>query len=172
MPYTLQFKDYEDAELLNMLENMITKKWNGRMRVEDGIQGLYGRITVRRLGRGRGRPGFGNARSLQILFARIHERQTTRLSAERRAGLQPDDFLLTKEDLIGPDPSKVMMESKAWKKLQSMIGLSAVKRTIENFFFSVETNYKRELEEKAPMQVSLNRVFVGNPGSWDRKHHR
>lgn len=94
VPYTLQFKDYEDPELLSMLEGMVEKKWKGKMRIEEGIQGLYGRIVVRRLGRGRGRPGFGNARSLQIIFSKICERQATRLSEERRKGMGPDDFLI------------------------------------------------------------------------------
>lgn len=170
VPYTLQFKDYEDPELLSMLEGMVETKWKGKMRIEEGIQGLYGRIVVRRLGRGRGRPGFGNARSLQTTFSKICERQATRLSEERRKGMRPDDFLITKEDLIGPDPSKVMAESKAWKKMQTMIGLTAVKKTIANFFFSVDANYRRELLEKAPMQVSLNRVFLGSPGEYTDFH--
>jgi hypothetical protein len=163
VPYKLQFKDYEDTELMEMLEGLIEKTWNGRMKVgdHDGIRGLYGRIAVCRLGRGRGRNGFGNARALANMFAKIRERQSDRLRKERRQGRQADDLLLTKEDLIGPDPSKVMAESATWKELQSMIGLGAVKRSVANMFSMVVTNYQRELLEKAPLQVSLNRVFLG-----------
>ncbi|CAL1701681.1 unnamed protein product [Somion occarium] len=167
VPYKLQFTDYEDPELLDMLENLIHKTWNGRMKVEDtdGIRGLFGRITVRRLGRGRGREGFGNARALQNLFAKIRERQSERLTRQRRDGLKPDDLLLVKEDLIGPDPAQVMVESPAWKKLQGLIGLKAVKQSVANLFDMVKRNYERELLEKAPHQVSLNRVFIGSPGT-------
>lgn len=161
VPYTLQFQDYEDDELLDMLANMVSKTFNGRMKVEDGIRGLYARVAVRRLGRSRGRPGFGNARALSNLFDRILQRQARRLKEERRRAQRPDDFLLTKEDLIGPDPSTVMTESKEYKKLQSMIGLGAVKKAVENMFTMVKTNYDRELLEKAPHQISLNRVFLG-----------
>src|SRR5580700_9446441 len=65
VPYTLKFADYTDEELLLMLAQSIHKKYHGKMQVEDGVQGLYTRIAVRRLGRGRGREGFGNARALQ-----------------------------------------------------------------------------------------------------------
>jgi replication-associated recombination protein RarA len=165
VPYRLQFNDYNDEELLTMLEKLVEKKYSGRMAVEDGIRGLYGRIAIKRLGRGRGTPGFGNARALQNMFSKVSERQAQRLNKERREGTYPDDFLMLKEDLIGPDPSKVMVESKAWKKLQSLIGLGTVKTSITSLFALLDTNYQRELIEKDPMALSLNRVFIGSPGT-------
>ena len=96
VPYSLQFADYEDSELRLMLSKLIHKKYKGRMAIEDGKTGLYMRVAVRRLGRGRGRPGFGNARALQTTLAQISERQAQRLNQERKAGDRPDDFLLTK----------------------------------------------------------------------------
>lgn len=163
VPYTLQFDDYEDEELLGMLENMITKRYGGRMQVEDtdGIRGLYGRIVVRRLGSGRGRPGFGNARALENILEKILERQARRIKSQRKTGLFPDDFLLVKEDLIGPNPAEVMVESAAFKKLKGMIGLAAVKQSVSNLFDMVKRNYDRELLEKKPNVVGLNRVFLG-----------
>lgn len=165
VPYRLKFDDYTDAELLTMLQKLVEKKYNGQMQVEDGIQGLYGRIAIKRLGRGRGSPGFGNARALHNMFSKVSERQAQRLNNERREGTEPNDFLLLKEDLIGPDPSKVMVESKSWKKLQSLIGLGSVKASIQSLFALIDTNYQRELIEKEPMAVSLNRVFIGSPGT-------
>ncbi|KAF8523920.1 P-loop containing nucleoside triphosphate hydrolase protein [Hysterangium stoloniferum] len=165
VPYRLQFEDYTDEELGDLLENSIHNIWNGRMKVEDGIRGLYGRIAIRRLGRGRDSPGFGNARALANLLAKIRERQADRITKERTAGRRPDDFTLSKEDLIGPNPSKVMQESKAWKKLQTMIGLTSIKHAIKDFFTMTQINYDRELLEKKPNAVSLNRVFLGSPGT-------
>jgi hypothetical protein len=163
VPFTLQFDDYTDEELMDMLENMLHKRYQGRMKVDDSdhIRGLYGRIVVRRLGRGRGRPGFGNARALENVLVKILERQARRVTQERRHGQQPDDFLLVKEDLIGPNPSDVMVESTAYKKLKSLIGLEAVKDSVANLFSMVRSNYERELLEKAPHAVSLNRAFLG-----------
>ena len=96
VPYTLQFADYEDSELLLMLLKQIHKKYKGRMAIEGGKAGLYMRVAVRRLGRGRGQPGFGNARALQTTLAQVSERQAQRLNQERKAGHCPDDFLLKK----------------------------------------------------------------------------
>lgn len=165
IPFTLQFDDYSDAELMLMLRKLILKKYNGRMDVEDGLGGLYMRIAVKRLGRGRGRDGYGNMRALENGFAKITERQAERLTRERKDGLSPDDFYMTKEDLIGPNPSNAILESDAWKKLQGLIGLETVKDSVRGMYERLETNYRRELAEKDPIQVPLNRVFLGSPGT-------
>ncbi|OJA15476.1 hypothetical protein AZE42_06348 [Rhizopogon vesiculosus] len=165
VPYSLKFADYTDAELLTMLEALVEKRYSGQMKVEDGIRGLFARISIRRLGRGRGREGFGNARALQNMFSRVAQRQAERLEKERKLSFFTDDFMITKEDLIGPDPSKVLPQCAPWEKLQKMIGLDSVKDAIRNFFDIVDTNYHRELQEKEPLAMSLNRVFLGSPGT-------
>jgi replication-associated recombination protein RarA len=165
VPYRLQFTDYTDRELLTMLEKMIDKKYKGFMKIEGGIQGLYGRIVTRRLGRGRGKEGFGNARALHNMFAQITERMAKRIARHRKEGLNPDDFLITKEDMVGPDPSQVIVTSKAWNDLQNLTGLKTVKESVRNLFYLIDENYKRELREKNPVQMSLNRVFLGSPGT-------
>ena len=165
VPYSLQFTDYEDPELLLMLDKLIKKKYKDQMKVEGGMYGLYMRVAVRRLGRGRGKEGFGNARALHNMFTGISERQATRLTEERKAGTIPDDFLFTKQDIIGPDPSKAVLKSVAWKKLHALTGLGEVKRSIQNLFDLIAANYKRELAEKQLIQMSFNRVFLGNPGT-------
>lgn len=165
VPYRLKFADYTDAELLTMLEALVKKRYSGQMKVEDGVTGLYARIAIRRLGRGRGREGFGNARALQNMFSRVAQRQAERLESERKRSLIGDDFMITKEDLIGPDPSQVLPQCAPWEKLQKMIGLDSVKDAVQNFFNIVDTNYHRELKEKEPLAMSLNRVFLGSPGT-------
>lgn len=165
IPYTLHFEDYADTELLQMLQFQIDKFYNGKMDIEDGPGGLYMRIAVRRLGRGRGSDGFGNARALENLFARIRERQSNRLSNERRNGLIPDDYLLTKEDLIGPDPSQAILTCEALARLQNLTGLKSVKKSVNFLIDLIKTNYDRELLEKPLVEVSLNRCFLGSPGT-------
>lgn len=165
LPYSLQFEDYEDKDLLKILRQQIEKKYKGRMEVEGGLGGLYMRIVARRLGCGRGTQGFGNARAVLNMFSRIKERQSDRLTKERREGIRPDDFYLTKEDLIGPRPSNAVTRSKDWRALQGLIGLDSVKDAVKNMFALLDTNYQRELLEKAPMKVALNRVLIGSPGT-------
>jgi len=165
LPYTLHFEDYTDEELLEMLKFRMNQFYKSGIDVEDGFDGLYMKIVVGRLGRGRGRDGFGNARTLENMFSRIRERQSDRLTKERRLGLLPDDFVMTKEDLIGPDPSKAILTSDAYAKLQKLIGLKDVKNSIDYMVSLIKTNYERELKEQQPIDVSLNRVFLGSPGT-------
>lgn len=165
IPHRLRFADYTDDELVHMLSRLIDKRYNGKMKVEDGSRGLYLRIAARRVGRGRGREGFGNARALENALSKMADRQAERLQKDRTAGQLPDDFLLTKSDIIGPDPSEAILESTAWTELQGMVGLAAVKEAVRSFLDRVQTNYRRELDEKPLIEVSLNRLFLGPPGT-------
>lgn len=165
IPYTLRFEDYTDAELLSMLQFQMNQYFKSGVSIEEGVDGLYMRIAVRRLGRGRGREGFGNARALENMFAKIRERQSDRLTTQRKEGLSPDDYHMTKEDLIGPDPSKAILNCDAWTKLQQLTGLKSVKESVKFFIDRTKSNYVRELEEKELINVSLNRVFLGSPGT-------
>jgi hypothetical protein len=163
VPHTLYFEDYTDHELMHMFEAYIRKKYTGSMKLEDGIRGLYARVAIRRLGRGRGRPGFGNARAMQNMYMHIAERQAVRVERERKARATVDDLLFTMEDLIGPDPSIAIAQSKAWAKLREMIGLGTVKMAVEDLVGIIGTNYQRELKEEAPLEMSLNRCLLGLP---------
>ena len=165
IPYTLRFEDYTDAELLLMLQFQMNQFFKSAIDIEDGVDGLYMRIAVRRLGRSRGKEGFGNARALENMFAKIRERQSDRLTTQRKEGLRPDDNHMTKEDLIGPDPSKAIPNCNAWTKLQQLTGLKSVKESVRFFIERTKTNYERELQEKELINVSLNRVFLGSPGT-------
>jgi hypothetical protein len=163
VPYHLRFEDYTDGELIDMLDSKIRKEFAGRMEVEgeQGIRGLYGRTAIRRLGRGRGHDGFGNARALENLLSKVRERQARRVREERRTGRAASDWLLLKEDLMGPDPSSVMSESQEFKKLNGMVGLREVKKSVRSLLNIVKTNYDREMAEKEPIQLNLNRCFIG-----------
>lgn len=164
-PVEMKFADYTDTELLQILELKINSKYNSAMDCEDGLGGLYCRIVSRRVGRGRGKEGFGNARAIENTLDIISRRQADRLRRERRQGRSPNDLLFTKEDLIGPEPAAALTESDAWKKLQNLIGLSAVKEAVRSLVDSIQQNYHRELQEKPPTEYSLNKVFLGNPGT-------
>lgn len=165
IPCVLQLNDYSDREMHLMLRKSIESRYSGRMQVAGGMGGLYMRILVRRLGRGRDRDGFGNAREVEKAFSRVRDRQGDRLIRERRQGLDPDDFYFCAEDLIGPDPSQAIPRCTAWEKLQGLIGLGTVKQSVDSMIGMIATNYKRELQEKPPIEVSLNRVFLGSPGT-------
>ncbi|KAE8454278.1 hypothetical protein EG329_005203 [Mollisiaceae sp. DMI_Dod_QoI] len=165
IPYTIHFEDYTDEELMMILQSRMQKFFNGDMRIRDGPDGLFMRIAIRRLGRGRGHPGFDNARAVENMFDQIRERQSERLTRERRGGMKVNYRFMTKEDLIGPDPSQAILKSAAWKELLQLTGLDSVKSSIRVMIERINANYLRELKEQPLIEISLNRVFLGGPGT-------
>src|SRR4051794_6941547 len=105
-PVQMKFEDYTDDELLRILELKIHNKYKGAMKCEDGLRGLYCRIVARRVGYCRGKEGFGNARAVENTLSLITKRQSNRIRRTKKS--KPDDFLLTKGDLIGPEPQNAL----------------------------------------------------------------
>ncbi|OTB00334.1 hypothetical protein M426DRAFT_66057 [Hypoxylon sp. CI-4A] len=165
IPYTVDFDDFTDYELWKIWCKTIADQYNGKMEVEGGMGGLYVRCIIRRLSAGRGRKGFGNARAVQNLLNIVTQRQARRLVSERRAGENPNLHRLTKQDLLGPNPSTAIAASQAWCELQDLIGLEQVKESVRSMVDSIEVNYRRELCDLRPIGFSLNQVFIGEPGT-------
>lgn len=165
MPHRLRFADYSDEVLLTMLKALVERKYSGRAALEDDGSDLYARILTKRLGRRRGTEGYGNARDLENIWGQVTERQAARLKKERTAGGFPNDLVFTKEDIIGREPSGVIKDSAAWKKLQSMVGLEKVKKSVKTLVDATQRNYHRELKGLDPLEFTLHRVFLGPPGT-------
>lgn len=164
-PTTFKFQDYTDNELLEIFQLQVIKQYKGMVQLEGGMDGLYARIVARRVGRGRGRPGFGNARAVENGFGVIRKRQAKNIRRAKKSGASFDEKILTKLDLIGPEPKSAFDECPAWKKLNQMVGLDKVKEELGAFREAVITNYERELDEEPLIDFSLNRVFLGPPGT-------
>ncbi|KAF4440391.1 hypothetical protein F53441_12339 [Fusarium austroafricanum] len=164
-PIEMKFEDYTDKELLQILQLQIHRKFKGRMSVEKGVDGLFCRIVSRRIGHGRGKNGFGNARAVENYLQNITNRQAARIRRERRAGKKPNDLLLTQEDIIGPEPSQALTKSKAYQELRTLIGLEEVKDALGVLMDTLKTNFDRELAEEPLVEFSLNKVFLGSPGT-------
>ncbi|KAI2473043.1 P-loop containing nucleoside triphosphate hydrolase protein [Annulohypoxylon bovei var. microspora] len=56
-------------------------------------------------------------------------------------------------------------KNKDWLKLKSMIGLGSVKQSAMALMNRLQTNYDRETKEQPLVERSLNKVFIGNPGT-------
>eukprot|EP00899_Mesostigma_viride_P022218 jgi/Mesvir1/3180/Mv16338-RA.1 len=165
-PYKFAFEDYGDAELMDMLQKMMRAKFpSPSLKVKGGMDGKPMRILIRRLGQGRGREGFGNARAVSNLWGRVMERQATRVADDDARGISCDDFEFKREDLLGPDARLALANSAAYRALQGMVGMTAVKAAVDGMVKVIETNAEREEREEPLLQVSLNRLFLGNPGT-------
>ncbi|KAM0232316.1 hypothetical protein ACHAP5_010746 [Fusarium lateritium] len=164
-PIEMKFEDYTDEELLRILQLQIHRKFNGTMTVEKGVDGLFCRIASRRIGHGRGKSGFGNARAVENYLSAISNRQAARIRRERGAGTKPNDLFLSQEDIIGPEPSQALVKSKAYHSLECLVGLREVKEALKMFMDTLKTNFERELAEQPLVEFSLNKVFLGSPGT-------
>ncbi|KAH8801454.1 ATPase, AAA family protein [Xylogone sp. PMI_703] len=166
IPYTMTFSDFTDGQLLSILCANIEKRYQGKMKAEGGLEGLYMRIVIRRLGQARGNRCFGNARAVENLLDQIEHRQARRLAQQKVQGADKINYFeFTKEDLIGPDPSEAAKQCLAWSKLQELIGIEQVKDNVPRMIGLLNANYKRELNEQKPLAFSLNCLFVGAPGT-------
>ena len=162
--YVVDFDDCSDAQLHASLVALIKEAYGGRCVVEGGLDGPYMRTQIRRVARGRGKPGFGNAKAAKGVLSQVQSRQAERLRRIATPTLL-DRLFFSKEDLIGPCPSDAKGKSVAWDGLRALTGLDFVKEAVEIMFSTMEENYWRELKGKSPLQLSLNRVFVGPPGT-------
>lgn len=123
------------------------------------------RIAARRLAAGRGVPGFGNGRAVRSFLEQGVRRQQDRLGAARKDGTPLGEAVnvLTAADLLGP--RKMPTQLDAVRQLESMQGLAAVKAQVHALLAMMSENMRREENEEQPLQVCLNRLFLGNPGT-------
>lgn len=164
-PFTFRFDDFSDGELHQILVQQLHSKFQGKMRIEGGVNGVFMRILTRRIGRGRGSGCFANFWDVQETLLRVLLRQSNRLSQSRSLQEDPDDMFLTQTDLIGPPPTSALENCTAWKKLQDMEGLESVKQSVRALIARIQSNYERELAEEPLVETCLNKVFLGSPGT-------
>ncbi|OTB00342.1 hypothetical protein M426DRAFT_44759, partial [Hypoxylon sp. CI-4A] len=122
------------------------------------------KIMIERMATGRDTKNFGNVWLIDKTIDKILQRQNARLIREK-ATTYDSSFCLTQEDFTGSLPSKVLENSESWKKLQRMVGLKSVKSSIEFLIAQLQWNHERQHEGIPPIDTSLNRLFLGNPGT-------
>ncbi|PTB67014.1 P-loop containing nucleoside triphosphate hydrolase protein [Trichoderma citrinoviride] len=167
-PRLIHIEDYNDDELRRLFVQMVKRD---SFKMEQGPQGPFTRIVAQRAGRGRDEAAFGNVRELQLSYGKILERHSIRIR-QRLLEIEdswteplPDENFLSGQDLIGPEPEDVRTKSKAWKELQKMAGLEEVKAAVEQLLNRAKANYHREIAGMKLLKTSLNRVFIGPPGT-------
>jgi AAA+ superfamily predicted ATPase len=149
---TVQFDDFSEDQLGQIWRSMgVEQGWS--------IGADVSRVAAARIARGRGRKGFGNARSVRQMFERaIGE------AKHRYTGGEPTMIV---EDVIGKEPTRenVPALDAVMRELEAMVGLASVKRDMQSLVDLARNNYKRELAGLKVDDVPLNRLFLGNPGT-------
>ncbi|PQE18230.1 aaa family protein [Rutstroemia sp. NJR-2017a WRK4] len=163
--FDFKFEDFKYPEIFQLLKKQAEDKYGGKMRLEMGDDDLFMRVISRRIGWGRGKSEFGNVRDVEAAVKQIQVRQANRLAERRKAHQEADDFFFSKTDLIGLPPVNALDQSEAWMELNKLVGLDAVRQAVRVFVDRVQINYQRDLDEQPPVQISLNKVFLGSPGT-------
>ncbi|KAG1675261.1 hypothetical protein FOA52_016292 [Chlamydomonas sp. UWO 241] len=158
------FADYSDAELFSIFKGLVSSD-KADFRLADDA---HGRMLCVRLGRGRGKVGFGNARAVRNAWETTLVQQAERVLRTRSRGEQgtasADPLLIMRDDLLGPKELNVS-GSTALAELNQMRGLQAVKDQVSNLLMLICTNAELEEQGKRMKDLNLNRVFLGNPGT-------
>lgn len=162
---TLNLANYTEQELRTAFEALLRVHFNKKMTVEGGMNGHYMDVLLRRVQRGASEKKFSNMWPLRKAFFEAQKRQYERFKQARRVGEFPEDFQLTKEDLLGSKADMSPEKSSAWKELQELVGLDEVKEAILLVVHQVSENADRELRGEEMLPISANRVFLGSPGT-------
>ena len=167
-PKTWRFGDYSDDVLLDIFKGLMAKrKGKGKLHFSatNKDKARWAKVAIARLGRQRGTPGFGNARAVGSLFDKVMERQADRLCSIGALSYHDlDQYEFQKSDLLGTSVAD-LEESKDWRALRDMIGLSSVKNAVRALAELVDNNRLLEEQGKPPRVVALNRCMLGNPGT-------
>lgn len=145
------FEDY-DAQELEAL-------WDGKAQdcgweYEQAIV----KVACRRLAKAAGRKGFGNARAVRKLFEQAVKEAMTREDFDGNLKFQT-------VDLLGDRPSTNAKLQMLLSEIDEKTGWHKVKEEIKRLVRISDENYERELNGQETVQVFLNRLFFGNPGT-------
>lgn len=171
VPFKIHFENHGQNEIHLLLNAYMQKKFGHRAVFEGGSGGKYMKLLAKRIAARRNEPDFRNAKEVEDVVEIVHGRQTRRIQKLMasvyltKESHSPNQFLFTKEDLLGVCPDVSLENCKAWKALEAMAGLENVKKSIEAIAKAVITNYRRELDGLAPLSTSTCRLFLGPPGT-------
>ncbi|KAG1673297.1 hypothetical protein FOA52_002577 [Chlamydomonas sp. UWO 241] len=144
------FPDYSDSELTDILKGIIKADPADLKMVDE----RHGAILCERLGRGSNNIGLGNARAVRNAWERTLEWQAARLQAARRSGLNPNVYVLTRKDLLGPKEVD-LSGNKALAELAEMVGMDIVKQQFASLFSIIHINIEREELNKPELGLWL-----------------
>ncbi|KAH8694581.1 P-loop containing nucleoside triphosphate hydrolase protein [Ilyonectria robusta] len=161
----LKLPNYNKDQLQTVFHGMMRRWFNKKMEVEGGYDGPIMKILMRRITQGINEKMFGNIWPVRKAFLEACRRQVERFRLARKDGNYLEDYMMTREDLLGNKPSLGPDNSPAWKELQELVGLDAVKESILSVVNQVNQNHIREMRGDEPLNVSANRVFLGAPGT-------
>jgi SpoVK/Ycf46/Vps4 family AAA+-type ATPase len=178
-PFEIVFEDFNESELriifLNNLHSMHRQLERYTINDAQGIDltssGILttvdvAKVAATRLYKGANKRGFGNARAVRVLVEKAQRAASKRQKQEQLTGqalFSTHGTTMTLIDVIGP-PIDISL-SPIVAELMAMTGLSAVKKAVMGLLQMLVENYQSELRGEAVLDISLHRMFLGNPGT-------
>jgi hypothetical protein len=153
---TINFEDFSQPGLYRLWKyNCDKEKWKCDPKI--------GEVASRRLARSIGRKGFGNARSVRVLFESALSHAKARYFKEHDLSKDPTIIM---EDVIGLPPRRELNPEldAILSRLDKMTGQKSIKESLYNLVRTAENNYNLELRGSKIDDIPLNRLFLGNPG--------
>ena len=161
----LKLPNYTEEQLCVIFHRMVQKWFHQKMKFDGEVPDQFVKILIKRIRKDVCDDDFTNIWAVRKVFIEATRRQVERFRLARKDGDYPEDFFMTKEDLIGDKPELALEKSAAWKELQELKGLDEVKEAILSIVNQASQNYEREIKGLEPLQMTPNRVFLGNPGT-------
>ena len=140
-------------------------------------------VVARRIARGRNFKYFANARTVRTLVENSIKASLLRQGKGAKPVLKIIDCLGQR-----PDPQNIPELQEAMDELERMTGLQEkrnddgsiekrsvgvpVKKAVQNLVLTAQANYDKELRGEKPLDIALNRLLIGNPGTGERNRER
>jgi hypothetical protein len=163
--FVFDFVDYTEPQLRTIFNHMVVERgFRLQSRRECGVP--IAKVLCQRIARGARRKGFGNARECRsgVELAIINQSKRLGSLLLLKGQLSESDYrVLTREDVLGGKPE--LGASSLLKELDSMVGLRQVKEAMKGLMDLQMHNSEREERGEHPELISLNKIFMGNPGT-------
>ncbi len=153
----VNFEDYTNKELLQIAQKMAEKR---HYKISKNGQKAF----LEKISREKVDENFANARAVRnIIEDSIREKAyrigSKKVSKRQLTTLEPKDFGI---DLSFNKEHKM---NNLKKELENLIGLEEVKKIVQNIVDTLQLSYKKRDLGLIYEEISLNMVFLGNPGT-------
>lgn len=150
---TVYFEDFDRSELRSVWDEFLrSREWYCE---EKAAKVVVNRLVLCSKSM---KKGFGNARDVRKVF---ESHSGTVMAKEDFDGT----LTITLEDVAGVHPLQNEKLKSVLQEINDKIGWSAIKKSVNQLIEVVRTNYDRECDGLEPLDLSLNKLLLGNPGT-------
>ena len=159
----INFEDYSNDELLVLLSNLLSRF---NLKLDSGVNDLIFSIFTHLR---KETSSFANARTVRNIFEELCKISSLGNSGSFNINnlISKDEILklMTKLHIEQPKSFLDLKSNHSMCELNNLIGLSDVKKQIEQFIAVAKVNQSRKSQGLKEFPMSMHMVFSGNPGT-------